>query len=101
MLLFQIPEKELIVKMFVLNGWTSEDQPPDTSSMITLVAKVEKWQQQSGNGAITVMCRYYNISLVFFFVFRFSFNEGRDITTAGHHDSGPFSVDWPNHTTLP
>lgn len=71
MLLFQIPEKELIVKMFVLNGWTSEDQPPDTSSMITLVAKVEKWQQQSGNGAITVMCRYYNISLVFFLYFVF------------------------------
>lgn len=57
-LLTQEPEKELNVKMFVMNGWSSEDEPPDTSSMITLVAKVEKWQQQSGNGAITVMCRY-------------------------------------------
>ncbi|KAK3696715.1 hypothetical protein QZH41_013070, partial [Actinostola sp. cb2023] len=52
----RIPEKELNVKMFMLSGWANEDEPPATSSMITLVAKVEKWQQQSGNGAITVMC---------------------------------------------
>ncbi|EDO34233.1 predicted protein [Nematostella vectensis] len=50
------PENLHKIKMFVVSGWTSEDETPPTSSIITLIAKVERWQQQSGNGPITVVC---------------------------------------------
>ncbi|KAL9973643.1 hypothetical protein ACROYT_G020124 [Oculina patagonica] len=50
------PEKSLRVKMFQYSGWMNENDAPKGSGLITLIAKVEKWQQHSGNGPITVIC---------------------------------------------
>lgn len=50
------PEKSLRIKMFQYSGWTDETKVPSGSGLITLIAKVEKWQQHSGNGPITVIC---------------------------------------------
>lgn len=43
--------------MFQYSGWVDENEVPSGSGLITLIAKVEKWQQHSGNGPITVICR--------------------------------------------
>ncbi|XP_068703641.1 receptor-type tyrosine-protein phosphatase F-like isoform X3 [Montipora foliosa] len=51
------PETSLRIKMFQYSGWIEEDKIPPCSALITLIAKVEKWQQHSGNGPITVICR--------------------------------------------
>ncbi|XP_022804800.1 receptor-type tyrosine-protein phosphatase epsilon-like isoform X2 [Stylophora pistillata] len=50
------PEKSLRIKMFQYSGWVNENEEPPASGLITLIAKVEKWQQHSGNGPITVVC---------------------------------------------
>lgn len=50
------PEKSLRIKMFHYSGWINESTVPSCSGLITLIAKVEKWQQHSGNGPITVVC---------------------------------------------
>ena len=43
--------------MFQYSGWADDSKVPSGSGLITLIAKVEKWQQHSGNGPITVICR--------------------------------------------
>ena len=43
--------------MFQYSGWDDDNKVPSGSGLITLIAKVEKWQQHSGNGPITVICR--------------------------------------------
>ncbi|XP_020617545.1 receptor-type tyrosine-protein phosphatase kappa-like isoform X1 [Orbicella faveolata] len=50
------PEKSLRIKMFQYSGWADGNKVPSGSGLITLIAKVEKWQQHSGNGPITVIC---------------------------------------------
>ena len=51
------PEKSLRIKMFQYSGWVDETDVPPCSGLISLIAKVERWQQHSGNGPITVVCR--------------------------------------------
>lgn len=43
--------------MFQYSGWVDETDVPPCSGLISLIAKVERWQQHSGNGPITVVCR--------------------------------------------
>lgn len=50
------PEKSLRIKIFQYSGWVNENEEPPAAGLITLIAKVEKWQQHSGNGPITVVC---------------------------------------------
>lgn len=42
--------------MFQYSGWVDETDVPPCSGLISLIAKVERWQQHSGNGPITVVC---------------------------------------------
>ncbi|XP_044176026.1 receptor-type tyrosine-protein phosphatase S-like [Acropora millepora] len=50
------PENSLRIKMFKFSSWVEEEKIPAYSALIALIAKVEKWQQHSGNGPIAVVC---------------------------------------------
>ena len=55
------PEKSRRIKIFQYSGWVNENEEPPAAGLITLIAKVEKWQQHSGNGPITVVCRLVGV----------------------------------------
>ena len=61
----QTPEKSLRIKIFQYSGWVNENEEPPAAGLITLIAKVEKWQQHSGNGPITVVCRLVGVYIHF------------------------------------
>ncbi|CAB4018698.1 partial [Paramuricea clavata] len=49
-------DKSLAVKMFQHLSWTETSVPTDISEIISLIQRIEKWQQHSGNGPITIVC---------------------------------------------
>jgi hypothetical protein len=51
-------DKSLAVKMFQHLSWTETSVPTDISEIISLIQRIEKWQQHSGNGPITIVCKY-------------------------------------------
>ena len=46
------------VKQFHVTDWAAADEVPGNEGLlVSLMEKVQKWQQQSGDGPITVHCR--------------------------------------------
>eukprot|EP00794_Sanderia_malayensis_P001275 gene1275-1406_t len=50
------PDFPLMIKLFQLTGWTETKVPSNCSMVIQLINQLERWQQQSGNGPITIVC---------------------------------------------
>ncbi|XP_065058065.1 receptor-type tyrosine-protein phosphatase kappa-like isoform X3 [Rhopilema esculentum] len=50
------PDYPMMVKMFQFFGWTETKVPANCSSIIHLINQLERWQQQSGNGPVTIIC---------------------------------------------
>ena len=48
----------MMVKLFQYVGWSETKVPSNCNSVIQLINQLERWQQQSGNGPITIICRY-------------------------------------------
>ena len=48
----------MMVKLFQYVGWNETKVPSSCTNVIQLITQLERWQQQSGNGPITVVCRY-------------------------------------------
>lgn len=46
------------IRQFHFHGWPEVGIPSDGKGMISIIAAVQKQQQQSGNHPITVHCRY-------------------------------------------
>ncbi|XP_046853383.1 receptor-type tyrosine-protein phosphatase delta-like isoform X2 [Xenia sp. Carnegie-2017] len=49
-------DKPFKVKMFQHLSWKETSVPTDVSMIISLIQSIEKWQQHSGNGPITIVC---------------------------------------------
>ncbi|XP_028408092.1 receptor-type tyrosine-protein phosphatase S-like [Dendronephthya gigantea] len=49
-------DKSLVIKMFQHLSWTETSVPTDISAIVSLIQRIEKWQQHSGNGPITIVC---------------------------------------------
>lgn len=47
------------IRQFHFHGWPEVGIPSDGKGMISIIAAVQKQQQQSGNHPITVHCRYH------------------------------------------
>ena len=71
-MLFQNEDKPLVVKMFQYLSWKEDSVPTDVSGMVSLIQRIEKWQQHSGNGPITVTCKYV-FFIYTFFIFKWYF----------------------------
>lgn len=59
--LISLPPKEnksRQIRQFHFHGWPEVGIPSDGKGMISIIAAVQKQQQQSGNHPITVHCRY-------------------------------------------
>ena len=48
----------MMVKLFQYVGWTENKVPNTFTHVIQLISLLERWQQQSGNGPVTIVCRY-------------------------------------------
>ncbi len=57
MQIFQ-PDKEVVkVKQFQLTNWNEDEPlPPSKKDLLELIELLEKWQQKSANGPITIHC---------------------------------------------
>ena len=51
-----------MVRQYHYTGWPDVGSPESGSGLIDLIGQVQKWQQNSGNTAITVHCRYAQVS---------------------------------------
>lgn len=56
--LFPKENKSRQIRQFHFHGWPEVGIPSDGKGMISIIAAVQKQQQQSGNHPITVHCRY-------------------------------------------
>ncbi len=52
------PDKEVVkVKQFQLTNWNEDESlPPSKKDLLELIELLEKWQQKSANGPITIHC---------------------------------------------
>lgn len=50
------PNNSFQVKLFQYHGWTETRVPNSCKAIINLLTQLERWQQQSGQGPITIMC---------------------------------------------
>jgi len=52
----RFPEHPMMVKLFQYVGWTENKVPNTFTHVIQLISLLERWQQQSGNGPVTIVC---------------------------------------------
>lgn len=50
------PSKPITVKLFQYIGWTETRVPNTYRPIISLLSHVERWQEQSSDGTVTIMC---------------------------------------------
>lgn len=53
------PNNAVTVKQFHLTNWPEGQELPESKKdLLDVMDLVERWQQQSGNGPVTIHCRY-------------------------------------------